>query len=86
VTVTALCPGPPRSGFQSRAGMEESRLVRGREIMDAATVAQVASAGLMRGRPVVIPGRGNWLAPMMPRFPPRRIIPGIVKRAQGRAH
>jgi short-subunit dehydrogenase len=86
VTVTALCPGPTSSGFQSRAGMEESRLVRGREIMDVGTVAQAAYAGLMRGRPVVIPGTSNWLTTLMPRLLPRRIIPGIVKRAQGRAH
>src|SRR5207253_1790491 len=39
VTVTALCPGPTESGFQKRANMEDSKLVRGKLIMDAATVA-----------------------------------------------
>jgi short-subunit dehydrogenase len=86
VTVTALCPGPTSSGFQARAQMEESRLVRGREIMDATTVARAAYAALMRGRPLVIPGRSNWLVTLMPRLLPRRIIPGIVRRAQERAH
>lgn len=86
VTVTALCPGPTSTGFQSRAQMEESRLVRGREIMDSGTVAQAAYAGLMRGRPVIVPGASNWLTTIMPRFLPRRIMPGIVKRAQARAH
>jgi uncharacterized protein len=86
VTVTALCPGPTSTGFQSRAQMEDSRLVRGREIMDATTVAQAAYTGLMRSRPVVIPGASNRIVTLMPRFLPRRIIPGIVKRAQGRAH
>lgn len=84
VTVTALCPGPTSSGFQTRAGMEESRLVRGRAIMDVGTVAQAGYAGLMRGQPVVIPGRTNWLTTLMPRLLPRRVIPGIVKRAQGK--
>jgi uncharacterized protein len=86
VTVTALCPGPTSTGFQSRAQMEESRLVRGREIMDATTVAQAAYTGLMRGRPVIVPGASNWIVTLMPRFLPRRIVPGIIKRAQGRAH
>jgi short-subunit dehydrogenase len=86
VTVTALCPGPTSSGFQARAQMEDSRLVRGREILDAATVAQAGYAGLMRGRPVVIPGASNRLIPLIPRLLPRRIIPGIIRRAQERAH
>ncbi|MFN8512393.1 MAG: SDR family oxidoreductase [Thermomicrobiales bacterium] len=86
VTVTALCPGPTSTGFQSRAQMEESRLVRGREIMDVGTVAQAAYAGLMRGQAVIIPGASNWLTTIMPRLLPRRIVPGIVKRAQARAH
>ncbi len=86
VTVTALCPGPTSTGFQSRAQMEESRLVRGREIMDATAVAQAAYTGMMRNRPVIIPGASNRIVTLMPRLLPRRLIPGIVKRAQGRAH
>jgi uncharacterized protein len=86
VTVTALCPGPTSSGFQSRANMEDSRLVRGREIMGADVVAAAGYDALMANRPVFVPGRSNWATSLMPRFLPRRIIPGIVKRAQGRAH
>lgn len=86
VTVTALCPGPTSTGFQSRAQMEESRLVRGREIMDVGTVALAAYTGLMRGQPVIVPGASNWLTTIMPRVLPRRLVPGIVKRAQARAH
>src|SRR4051812_46462035 len=40
VTVTALCPGPVETGFQQRAQMEASRLVAGRKIADAASVAE----------------------------------------------
>ena len=79
-------PGPTSSGFQSRANMEDSRLVRGREIMGADVVAAAGYDALMANRPVFVTGRSNWATSLMPRFLPRRIIPGIVKRAQGRAH
>lgn len=86
VTVTALCPGATTSGFQARAGMEESKLVRGRALMDATTVAQEGYRGLMRGRPVVIPGLQNRLTVLVLRLLPRRIVPGIIRNAQARAH
>ncbi|HEX2973397.1 MAG TPA: SDR family oxidoreductase, partial [Tepidisphaeraceae bacterium] len=41
VTVTALCPGPTRTAFQSRAGMEEVKLFSSSfAIMDSPTVAR----------------------------------------------
>ncbi len=83
VTVTALCPGPTRTGFQSRANMESSKLVQG-TIMDANRVAQAGYAALMAGRPVVIPGTMNKLQALAPRFMPRRFVPGTVRRAQAR--
>lgn len=82
VTVTALCPGPTRTGFQARAQMEASKLVRGREIMDAQTVARLGYAGLRRGLALVIPGRMNQLQAALPRFVPRRLLPALVRRAQ----
>ena len=49
VTVTALCPGPTESGFQSAAAMDDSKLVKGRTIMSAATVAKIGVAGMAKG-------------------------------------
>ncbi|MCU0494227.1 MAG: SDR family oxidoreductase [Chloroflexaceae bacterium] len=86
LSVTALCPGPTSTGFQSRANMEESRLVRGRQIMDVQTVAQAGYAGLMGGQPVVIPGLMNRIQTFLPRLLPRRMVPGIVRNAQERSH
>lgn len=82
VTVTALCPGPTSTGFQARAQMEQSRLVRGRQIMDVGTVADAGFAGLLAGRPVVVPGLMNQLMTFLPRLLPRAVVPGIVKSAQ----
>jgi short-subunit dehydrogenase len=58
VTVTALCPGPTVTGFQEAAKMEDSRLFR----MGAMTVEPVALAGyrgMLKGKPIVVPGWRN---------------------------
>lgn len=86
VTVTVLCPGPTETGFQDRAGMQDSRLVQGRKIMDARTVARQGVTALLRGQGVVVTGRANQLQALTPRFLPRRLVPGLVKRAQARSH
>lgn len=82
VTVTALCPGPTESGFQARAAMEDSKLVRGRRIMSSETVAKLGVEGMLAGKPVVVTGLKNRLMVLSPRFMPRRLVPGMVKRAQ----
>ncbi|HEU4326586.1 MAG TPA: SDR family oxidoreductase [Roseiflexaceae bacterium] len=86
VSVTVLCPGPTSTGFQARAQMEQSKLVSGRAIMDAATVARAGFEGLMRERPVVIPGLMNRIQTFLPRLLPRAFVPAIVRQAQELAH
>ena len=66
--------------------MEQSRLVRGRRIMDAETVARAGYEGLIAGKPVVIPGLMNRVQTLLPRLLPRSLVPGIVRSAQERAH
>jgi uncharacterized protein len=82
VTVTALCPGPTATGFQKRGNMEDSRLVAGRKIMDARTVARAGYRALMRGQTIVIPGRSNWIFAEAIRFMPRKMVTRVVSRAQ----
>jgi uncharacterized protein len=84
VSVTALCPGATQTDFQARAKMEDSKLFSGRKIMDATTVAQIGYEGLMQGRPLVIPGGVNRLQTFATRLLPRRMVPGMVRRAQAR--
>jgi short-subunit dehydrogenase len=86
VTVTALCPGPTKTGFQARAQMEESKLVRGKEIMTSAEVARIGYSGLMKGKTVVIPGVGNKMLAQAVRFLPRNTVTKMVRSAQERAH
>ena len=86
VTLTALCPGPTETGFQARAAMEESRLVKGRKIMDPATVARYGVDAMLAGRPVVIPGLKNKMQATAPKLTPRRFMPAIVMRLQADTH
>jgi uncharacterized protein len=90
VSVTVLCPGPVETGFQSRAAMEDSKLLQGSlnrmSLVSASDVAKAAVNALERGQRVVIPGFMNQLQALMPRLLPRAVIPGIVKNAQARNH
>ena len=83
VTVTALCPGPTRTGFQKRGVMEDSRLVQG-NIADAASVALAGYRGLMAGKTIVIPGFSNKLIPWVVRLSPRGVVTRVVRRMQER--
>lgn len=84
VSVTALCPGPTESGFQKRAAMEQSKLVSGRKIMDAATVARIAYQGLINQKTLVIPGFNNQLLTFLIRFLPRNVVTQAVRNTQAR--
>ena len=86
VTVTALCPGPTASGFQARAAMEDSKLVKGKRVMDAATVAKMGVDAMEAGKTVAICGFKNKVQAVMPRFLPRALVPPMVKRAQAASH
>jgi len=83
VTVTALAPGPTRTGFQKRGVMEDSRLVRG-QIADAKSVAAAGYHGMMRGKTIVIPGFSNKLIPWVARVSPRGAVTRVVRRMQER--
>jgi short-subunit dehydrogenase len=83
VTVTALSPGPTRTGFQKRGQLEDSRLVRG-QIGDARSVALAGYRGLMAGKTIVIPGLSNKLIPWVVRLSPRGMVTRVVRRMQER--
>lgn len=80
VTVTALCPGPTASGFQHRAAMHDSALVKGKQLPTSAEVAQAAFKAMQRGQRVYIPGVVNWLFAQSIRFTPRRLVTFLVRR------
>jgi short-subunit dehydrogenase len=82
VTVTALCPGPTSSGFQDGAAMGDSKLVQGRKLPTAASVARAGLKAMNEGKVVFVPGLSNKLGAMSVRFVPRAWVRRIVRRAQ----
>lgn len=73
ITVTALCPGPTATGFQTRAAGERSALFHG-HMDDARAVARLGVKAMLRGRPVAIAGaRNRWMA-LGVRLAPRRLV------------
>lgn len=84
VRVTALCPGPTRSGFQAAGGIEGSKLVADRSLSSAAEVAEWGYRAVKRGKPFAVEG-ARWQAfAFGTRFLPRTLAARIVRRAQER--
>lgn len=79
VTVTALCPGPTASGFQDKADMHASALVKGKQLPSSEQVAAAGYKAMQRGQRVYIPGLTNWLMAQSVRFTPRRMVTTTVR-------
>ncbi|MBZ5721980.1 MAG: SDR family oxidoreductase [Acidobacteriia bacterium] len=79
VTVTCLCPGPTETGFQERAALAGSRLVKF-GMMSAKAVANDGYRGMLAGRAVVVSGVQNWLLAESVRFAPRRLVTAISRK------
>jgi short-subunit dehydrogenase len=86
VTVTALCPGPTKTGFVSAAKMEKSGLFKNLSVMDSMTVARAGYEGMKRGKTVVIPGWNNKLIAQLNRIGPREWVAQSVRMIQSKRH
>jgi len=80
VTVTALCPGPTTSGFQDKADMHSSGMVKGRAMASSASVAEAGFRAMRKGQRVIIPGAQNWLMAQSVRIAPRNLVTAMVKK------
>jgi short-subunit dehydrogenase len=80
VTVTALCPGPTRSGFSVAAGAGSTRLYGKQKPMNSADVARAGYEGLNKGRRVVVTGLRNKLLVQSARMSPRRVVTMVGRR------
>lgn len=70
VSVTALCPGPVKTGFEKTAGLEGVDLFK--MALSPIRTAKVGYRGMEKGRMIVFDQRllsfsVNWLIPFMPR-------------------
>src|ERR1035437_1278674 len=82
VTVTTLCPGPTKSGFQEAASLHESRLVKGRILATSKEVAEYGYNAMLKGKSVAIPGFVNYLIANSVRFFPRSAVVRVARFIQ----
>ena len=81
VTVSCLCPGPTKTGFETNANMGSSRLFR-LGSMDAVTVARIGYDEMKHGRPLVVAGLRNKIGAFATRLIPRLLAAKIARSVQ----
>lgn len=81
VTVSCLCPGPTATEFGQRGSMKPMKAPRSWR-MGAREVAQAGYDGLLRNRPLIIPGASNKFIVFAVKFLPRAFILRRVSRLQ----
>ncbi|MFZ1932092.1 MAG: SDR family oxidoreductase [Candidatus Sulfotelmatobacter sp.] len=79
VVVSCFCPGATDTGFQKRAGIENSRLFKKIGAMNVETVARDGYRGLMAGKTLVISGTRNWLVAESVRLAPRKWVTAMSR-------
>lgn len=79
VEVTAFCPGPTASGFQEKAELGNSALIKGKKLPTSEYVAKLGYRAMQRGQRVYIPGFINWVMAQSMRFTPRNLATKVVK-------
>lgn len=82
VTVTVLCPGPTKTGFQRIVGSEHSKLSRKHWLASPESVAAYGYRALLRKRSVAIPGRINRLLVRLAPLFGRRLKVAILEKLQ----
>jgi uncharacterized protein len=79
ITITTLCPGPTKSGFQKTANMERANLVRG-NLPTPKKVAEYGFAAMMKGKRVAIEGLKNKELIFLSRMATRKMVIKTVRK------
>jgi short-subunit dehydrogenase len=80
VTATALCPGPTHTEIFQAAGITDSNLMHGGNIMGAVEVARIGYRAMMQGKVEVIAGsRNRWML-RGARLAPRTMVAEVTRR------
>ena len=82
VTATALCPGPTPTEFQTRANVGRVRGLRLMMRVNPDVVVRAGYKGMIKGKPVVVPGALNNVIIFLLRLFPRRTVTATVRRVQ----
>jgi uncharacterized protein len=80
IAVTALCPGPTPTGFQERAGSDDTKMMKSKLMarMDARMVAEKGYRGMLKNKRVVVPGFVNQLLAAGAHLGPRSLSANIA--------
>ena len=73
ISVSALCPGATKTNFSKSAGKADTKIA-----LSANFVAKKAYEGVMKGKPVIVPGVRNKLFIKLP----RQVVMHIIGRFQ----
>jgi uncharacterized protein len=81
VTVTALCPGPTKTGFvDALSNAAASQTAVYARLAEPGPVVDVGLRALDRGAPVAVPGLRNQTLAFLPRIAPRRLVTSMSAR------
>ena len=80
VAVTALCPGPTRTGFVDALGADVGHTAIYRRLAEPEPVIEAGLRALDKGRAVVIPGVRNRVVAVSGRFMPREWLTLVSAR------
>jgi short-subunit dehydrogenase len=84
VSVSALCPGPTKTGFFERSGVDEKLLRKTPLLRTAKKVAQEGYSGLMNGEAIIIPGLPNQLTAQSSKVMPRSVVRWLTGQLNSR--
>lgn len=82
VTVTAVCPGPTWSGFQDKADMEGSKLLKVSRMMTPDDVARIGMDGYEKKKRVVVTGVSNKITIAIAKLTPKSMLMNAVSGLQ----
>ncbi|MCL2549888.1 MAG: SDR family oxidoreductase [Methanimicrococcus sp.] len=83
VTVTAVCPGPTKTGFEKTAGSGTRKLFDTAKRASAKKVALFSYQALISGQTVAIPGIKYKIAASGQKILPRRAVSAFILKLQG---
>lgn len=83
VKISCLCPGPVRTSFQSKAGINKSEQAK-KYLMDADIVAKVGYDQFKKGKVIIIPGFKNKILVSLNKIFPRVISRKIILKTNNK--
>jgi short-subunit dehydrogenase len=81
VTVTALCPGPTRTGFVDALGADVSSVGVYKKLASPEPVVAAGLRALDRGHAVIVPGWRNWFMAQASRISPPSVSTYVSARS-----